>query len=111
MLLALTLSGAPAALQMCGSHCVTAVSCHDSSAAGAQSVVKTGPQMCPHAAALGALVGGKPAVPTQAIKQAFADVGLPAQNAPSTGIRTPVRFSDPHHPFAVQSRDITQLRI
>jgi hypothetical protein len=67
--------------------------------------------MCPHTAALGALVGGKPALPTQAIKQAVAAVGSPVQNAPPTGIRTPVHFSDQHHPFAVRSRDITQLRI
>jgi hypothetical protein len=111
LLLALVVSGAPAALQMCGSHCVAPVSCHDSSPAGAQSVVKTGPQMCPHTAALGALVGGKPVLPAKAITQVLADVGSPALNAPPAGIRTSVRFSNPHHEFVVRSQDLKQLRI
>ena len=111
LLLALVVSGAPAALQMCGSHCVTSASCHNADATGAQSAVKTGPQVCPHTAALGALVGAKPVRPAKTITLAVADIGSPAQKALPVGIWTSVRFSNPHHPFAVRSQDIKQLRI
>jgi len=67
LLVALALSGAPAALQMCGSHCVTAVSCHDAARTDAQSAVKAGPQLCPHAVALGAVIGTKSAPPKSAV--------------------------------------------
>jgi len=111
LLLALVVSGAPAALQMCGSHCVTSASCHNADATDARSAVKAAPQVCPHTAALGALVGAKPVLPAKAITLAPADIGSPAQDALPAGIRTSVRFSDPHHPFALRSQDIKQLRI
>jgi len=61
------MSGAPAALQMCGSHCVTPVSCHEAATTDAQSAVKTGPQLCPHAVALGAVMSTKAVAPRPTI--------------------------------------------
>ena len=111
LFVALILSGTPAAVQMCAPHCVTAVPCHESPVPEAQTAVKAGPQVCPHAAAIGALLGKIGLVPTKAIAKAPAHVGSPTPIAPPAEIATYVRLSAPHHLLDVRIRATAQLRI
>jgi len=109
LLLALIVSGAPAALQMCGSHCVTPVSCHEATATDAQSAVQAGPTLCPHVVALGAVMSTKAVAPRPTIGvDAIGTVAshlFQASEVP-TGARSIVRLAtlSTHEPFVQQLR-------